>query len=668
MTISQTTSPASEPAWVCPCCLGVLVAQEDGAWACSSCPARYPVVDDIPILEPDAQEHLAEMDRMVADNAAWYESDQLTWYDSGPCRHHLARRRSAIEKVLRDFVGGDGKAQRLLDLGCGDGANSRWLQSFAKRFDACDYNLLRLRRCRRLLGDRGSLCLADILRLPYPAEAFDAIFMNHVLEHIPDDERALQSVWRVLRPGGLLILGVPNEGASWWQLAYRLSPETRRTTDHVHFYTAKEVEEKASEVGYIIERTIHTGWGPPHWKLDEWIRSHRWVDDTFEAVGSRLIPGQCTSLYFVLRKPCEMPESSRKLANVEVVLYDPEWREQWDALVARAPEAWAFHSRAFLDMVGPAKKLKECSLVAIKDGRVVGILPLNYWTPGRPRVMGSMAFGSGGMAFDPDLGTHEREEIEDLLLARATRLSLQEGCVALEIALSPLAEARLSDTHGVSPLDRYGFAATSTSSYIVRLDREEEDILSAMSAIARRKMRRAEKSGVAVRMADRPSDLDAYYRTHCETYRRTGVEPHPRAYFEGIFTTMVEAGVSRIFVAEREGEPLGFLNVAHFKETAYFWTGCSTDEGLECGANYLLQWHAMRDARSRGVRFYEVGEAFPGHRDDKLAGLDRFKSAFGGERRPFHKGRLAIGAERHPSRLRLALYYMKRAVQCLIRK
>ena len=64
----------------------------------------------------------------------------------------------------------------------------------------------------------------------------DVVFLNHVLEHVPDDEGALRSVRRVLRPGGLLILGVPNEGCGWWQLAYRLQPKSRAQSDHVHFY------------------------------------------------------------------------------------------------------------------------------------------------------------------------------------------------------------------------------------------------------------------------------------------------------------------------------------------------------------------------------------------------------------------------------------------------
>ncbi len=52
---------------------------------------------------------------------------------------------------------------------------------------------------------------ADICALPFGTASFDAILCNHVLEHIPDDGRAMRELHRVLRPGGWAILQVPLE-------------------------------------------------------------------------------------------------------------------------------------------------------------------------------------------------------------------------------------------------------------------------------------------------------------------------------------------------------------------------------------------------------------------------------------------------------------------------
>ncbi|MGI9212292.1 MAG: class I SAM-dependent methyltransferase [Methylococcaceae bacterium] len=49
----------------------------------------------------------------------------------------------------------------------------------------------------------------DITHIPYPDESFDFIICNHVLEHIPDDSKAIRELHRVLTPGGFAIIQIP---------------------------------------------------------------------------------------------------------------------------------------------------------------------------------------------------------------------------------------------------------------------------------------------------------------------------------------------------------------------------------------------------------------------------------------------------------------------------
>lgn len=52
---------------------------------------------------------------------------------------------------------------------------------------------------------------ADICNLPFEDNAYDIIFCNHVLEHIPDDTKAMQELFRVLKPGGMGIFQIPQD-------------------------------------------------------------------------------------------------------------------------------------------------------------------------------------------------------------------------------------------------------------------------------------------------------------------------------------------------------------------------------------------------------------------------------------------------------------------------
>ncbi len=52
---------------------------------------------------------------------------------------------------------------------------------------------------------------ADICNLPFTDNSYDVILCNHVLEHIPDDTKAMQELFRVLKPGGMAILQIPQD-------------------------------------------------------------------------------------------------------------------------------------------------------------------------------------------------------------------------------------------------------------------------------------------------------------------------------------------------------------------------------------------------------------------------------------------------------------------------
>ncbi|OUR94777.1 SAM-dependent methyltransferase [Flavobacteriales bacterium 34_180_T64] len=52
---------------------------------------------------------------------------------------------------------------------------------------------------------------ADICNLPFEDNAFDVILCNHVLEHIPDDTKAMQELYRVLKPGGFGVFQIPQD-------------------------------------------------------------------------------------------------------------------------------------------------------------------------------------------------------------------------------------------------------------------------------------------------------------------------------------------------------------------------------------------------------------------------------------------------------------------------
>src|SRR5262249_35442045 len=87
---------------------------------------------------------------------------------------------------------------RVLDVGCG-------LKPYAELFATDAYVGIELRPTREGIVD----VLASALHLPFLDGAFDAVVSNQVLEHVPEPSQMLSEAFRVLRPGGYLLLTTP---------------------------------------------------------------------------------------------------------------------------------------------------------------------------------------------------------------------------------------------------------------------------------------------------------------------------------------------------------------------------------------------------------------------------------------------------------------------------
>jgi SAM-dependent methyltransferase len=286
----------------CVVCKGTRAYPGTTSVRCDDCGKEYEVTLGIPALINDWVLHEAAIDQARRVKPDWYVSEQGQ-EDRSPWRHHLQKRRVEVESVLRRWLSTSGlqKASTLLDLGCGDGTNLHWLGKYCDKLFASDYNLVRLVRAQAR-GIKGTLFLADVLDYPAKDNFFDVVFFNHVIEHIENDEVALRTVSRILKPGGLLILGTPNEGCWWWQWAYRRAPDILASTDHVHFYTAETIGAKLLGTNFRVDEIKHLGWGPPDWRWDERLRKYKMLDDLFEILGRLFLYRQASSLYIVATK------------------------------------------------------------------------------------------------------------------------------------------------------------------------------------------------------------------------------------------------------------------------------------------------------------------------------------------------------------------------------
>lgn len=325
--------------------------------------------------------------------------------------------------------------------------------------------------------------------------------------------------------------------------------------------------------------------------------------------------------------------------HMQIIPLTQSVRDAWDAVTHASDDAWMHHGYDWCMevSVGVWGNRSLCFLVVDRD-RIVGICPL-FLQERRVAPVGfrflSSGFGLAGPALINGLDPEYRATVLACAHAHVDALAREHRVVSVEFALPPLAPAYRPPSTPEHPLLAAGFSDRSTSTLMIDLTRPTEDLFMRLTTSCRNQVRQAMRSQVSIRPADRPGDLDRYYALHRETYRRTGVRPHPRAYFD----TIVRHGWANVFFAEYDSRPISAINIAVHKDAAAYWTGASATAFMHLRPANLLQWHAIQWAKERGCSWYEVGEVFPGSRDAKERGLSHFKGGFGGALQPFFKGR-----------------------------
>ncbi len=104
---------------------------------------------------------------------------------------------------------------------------------------------------------------ADICDLPFADNSFDIIFCNHVLEHIPDDTKAMEEIYRILKPNGWAVLQIPQDlkRATTFEDDTITDRKERAKIfgqyDHVRIY-GRDYFTKLREIGFHVDEVDYT--------------------------------------------------------------------------------------------------------------------------------------------------------------------------------------------------------------------------------------------------------------------------------------------------------------------------------------------------------------------------------------------------------------------------
>ena len=173
--------------------------------------------------------------------------DARAFYSLIPMQRYWQRAR---HHIVTSWARGAGLT---LDAGCG---SSMIVQSLTNVI-ALDYSFAKTRFLRHFSIPA---VRASAFALPFRDETFDCVVSSQVIEHIPRDQVLFDEMWRVLRPGGMLIIGTPDYATWQWRTIeplYGMLMPWAYKDEHITHYTREDLARTVERMGFVHEETAY---------------------------------------------------------------------------------------------------------------------------------------------------------------------------------------------------------------------------------------------------------------------------------------------------------------------------------------------------------------------------------------------------------------------------
>jgi anaerobic magnesium-protoporphyrin IX monomethyl ester cyclase len=205
-----------------------------------------------------------DLDRRYAKSCAYFSTtlwDDVRWKE--------------LNRVCMNIISPT-EGKRILEVGCGIRDSAAYI-STCNCYIGIDLSTEAIKKASKAFRHKTgfSFVTMDAQDLKFPDRTFDLVIAKEVIEHVPDIKRMLQEAFRVLKPGGDILITSPNRNSLHLRVNRMLGyKDFTCSFDHIKELTFKEAEKLLLEVGFKITNAsgvfLQPYWGIPG--IDEHVR------------------------------------------------------------------------------------------------------------------------------------------------------------------------------------------------------------------------------------------------------------------------------------------------------------------------------------------------------------------------------------------------------------
>ena len=292
--------------------------------------------------------------------------------------------------------------------------------------------------------------------------------------------------------------------------------------------------------------------------------------------------------------------------SLDAVLLNPLIDSRWDNLISRHRDANVFHSTAWARVLVDTYGHRPCYIQMSLNGNLLALIPImevqTMLTKSRGICLpfsdycGPLIFGKFGA---------------DRVIQKLQQIAQERHWNYFELRNHSLAPA------GVPVAERY-------YGHSLDLRIGIEAVTSNFASSVQRAVRKAQRSGLTVRIQSNTNAIAQFYKLHERTRRRHGVPPQPRSFLNNIHKHLISPGHGFVVMVEDRQDPVAGAVFLKFGRQAVYKFGASDERRQELRANNLAMFEAIRHLAEAGAENLHFGRT-----ETANQGLRRFKLSWG---------------------------------------
>lgn len=547
-------------------------------------------------------------------------------------------------KVVKEYLS---PPANILDIGCGCGREAIPLSEMGFSVIAIDLVPAMIEFACNLASQKNLHITAKVMnacKLDFPDNFFDAVLMlEQFLGTIPgvvNRDAALKEAWRVLKPGGILIMSCISKNRSlsrylFWKVAdfcrynskypaLEKGDLLRKKVDGaiskgkiaVHYFTLQEGIDLFKKNGFEICKTS---------SVHDYLHDLNKDNPGFQGEKDY-------ALLFVGKKTCESWNAFTKENTGGHIFQSASW-----ALLEKK-RGFSSFQLAVSAASNENEKVSTIQPYGIQNKYdiIAGISILSRKIPGSNKVI---FYAPRGPVISQKVSKESYYTIIALLMEKTKEFAKEKQAVFLKVDPAvphddPLEQALLNCGFSPAKVSTVVFGTQPVATLRLSLNLPLDKIFADFHHKHRQYIRKSQRDGVVIRKVT-PSKLNKadewqkLIRCLCK-WQVGGVSKTPEFYNE-LFSVFSKEAI--LFVGEKEtGEIAAMRILITWGDKAWEFYAVRNPDLTDTRANYLLVWEMIKTAKELGCRWYDF-RGVPVYPDpsNHLYGIYRFKAGFGGK-------------------------------------